>query len=74
MKRAVKGIFATVVLTLTLALPAGAGADTKWICVVEGEPVTFVTAGDAARFGIEQANSRAGAVFNEQFGEDCHVE
>jgi hypothetical protein len=48
----------------------------KWICVVPGEPepVTFVSAPEAARHGIDQANSKAGAVFNEQFGEVCHVE
>jgi hypothetical protein len=36
--------------------------------------VTFVTAADAARHGIEQANSKAGVVFHDLFGEDCHVE
>jgi hypothetical protein len=36
--------------------------------------VTFVTAADAARHGIDTANSRAGSVFNRQFGEVCHVE
>jgi hypothetical protein len=36
--------------------------------------VTFVTAADAARHGIERANSKAGVVFHEQFGETCHVE
>jgi hypothetical protein len=36
--------------------------------------VTFVSASDAARHGIEQANSRAGVVFNARFGEVCHVE
>ncbi len=63
-----------IALTLTFALPAGARAETKWVCVVDGETVTFVSAADATRHGIEQANSRAGVVFHNQFGEDCHVE
>jgi hypothetical protein len=33
-----------------------------------------VTAADAARHGIDQANSRAGVVFHDRFGEVCHVE
>jgi hypothetical protein len=36
--------------------------------------VTFVSAPEAARHGIEQANSKAGELFREQFGEECHVE
>jgi hypothetical protein len=36
--------------------------------------VTFVTAADAARHGIDTANARAGLVFHDQFGETCHVE
>ena len=45
-----------------------------WVCQLEdGQVVTFVTAAEAARFGIEQANSKAGVVFATQFGEDCHV-
>ena len=75
MKFSVKAALATTVLTLTLAFPAGAGANTKWVCVVPGEgPVTFVSAADAARHGIEQANSRAGVVFGLRFDEVCHVE
>jgi hypothetical protein len=35
---------------------------------------TFVTAADAARHGIDTANSRAGVVFHDRFGEVCHVE
>ena len=67
-------------LALTLALASQAVGTTgavKWICVVPGNPpetVTFVSAPEAARHGIEQANSKAGAVFNTQFGEVCHVE
>jgi hypothetical protein len=75
MKLPVKAALATTVLTLTLAFPAGAGANTNWVCEVPGEgTVTFVSAADAARYGIEQANSRAGVVFNKRFGEVCHVE
>jgi hypothetical protein len=67
---------AAAALTLALALPVGAGAATKWICDVPGveQPVTFVTAADAARHGIDTANSKAGVVFNTYFGEVCHVE
>jgi hypothetical protein len=36
--------------------------------------VTFVSAADAARHGIDTANTRAGTVFHDQFGETCHVE
>jgi hypothetical protein len=68
-----------VALALTLAFAAQAVGKTgavNWICEVPGEPepVTFVSAPEAARHGIEQANSKAGAVFNQQFGEVCHVE
>ena len=72
MKRAIKAVVATVALTLSLAFPAGAGARTEWVCVVDGEPVTFVSAADAARHGIETANSKAGVVF-QKFGEICSV-
>ena len=68
-------MLASVVLALTAVFPAGAGASTKWVCDVPGVgTVTFVTAADAARHGIDTANSRAGLVFNRQFGEVCHVE
>jgi hypothetical protein len=36
--------------------------------------VVFVTAADAARHGIDTANSRAGTTFHDRFGEVCHVE
>jgi ABC-type sugar transport system substrate-binding protein len=75
MGRSVKAVVAAVALTVTLALPAAAGARTKWVCDVPGVgTVTFVSAADAARHGIEQANSTAGVVFHDQFGEECHVE
>jgi hypothetical protein len=74
-KLSVKAAVPTIALALSLAFPAGAGADTKWVCDVPGEGLkTFVTAADAARHGIDQANSRAGVVFHDQFGEVCHVE
>ena len=82
MTRHVKAIVAPIVVTLTLALTlafaaqaVGSTGPVKWVCVVPGEgTVTFVSAPEAARHGIEQANSTAGVVFNEQFGEVCHVE
>jgi hypothetical protein len=74
MQRLIKGMIAAGALTIALALPAGAGARTQWVCVVDGQPVVFVSAADAARRGIEQANRRAGIVFHDRFGEDCHVE
>lgn len=77
MKRPIKTMVAAIALALALALPAAAGAktgDVKWVCVVNGEPVTFVSAPEAARYGIDTANSRAGVVFHDQFGEECHVE
>jgi hypothetical protein len=67
-----------VALVLTLALAAqaiGKTGSVKWVCDVPGEgTVTFVSAPEAARHGITQANSRAGVVFHDQFGETCHVE
>jgi hypothetical protein len=77
MKRPVKTMVAAIALTVTLALPASAGAktgDVKWVCVVNGESVTFVSAPEAARHGIDTANGTAGVVFHDQFGEECHVE
>ena len=72
--RVVKGVLGVVALVVVLTFPAGAGARTNWICHVPGEgKVTFVSAADAARHGIEQANSTAGTVFHDQFGENCHV-
>ena len=73
MKRLVLG--GIVALALIVAVPASAGASTKWICNVPGEgDVTFVTAADAARHGVDTANSKAGAVFLDHFGEVCRVE
>jgi hypothetical protein len=73
MRRLVPTTVAAVVVAL--ALPAGAGARTNWVCDVPGEgPVVFVSAADAALDGITQANRKAGAVFDRQFGETCEVE
>ena len=47
----------------------------QWICTVDGQPVVFVSAGDAAHDGLTRANSKAGVVFQTHFGEEnCHVE
>ena len=78
MKRPFKTMIAATAVTLTLALPASAGAKTgavRWVCQVPGEPepVTFVSAPERARDGLEQANSTAGVVFLHQFGEVCDV-
>jgi hypothetical protein len=76
MKRIIQAI-AAVALTLMLASPVQADPvdrNVKWVCVVEGEPVTFVAAPEAALHGITQANATAGHVFHDLFGEDCHVE
>jgi ABC-type sugar transport system substrate-binding protein len=75
MRRLIGAVVATAVLALALALPAGAAANTLWICNVPGEgDVTFVSAADAALHGITKANAKAGAVFHTQFGEVCRVE
>jgi hypothetical protein len=58
-----------------LVLSAQASARTLWVCDVPGEgTVTFVSAADAARHGIDTANTRAGTVFHDQFGETCQVD
>jgi hypothetical protein len=75
MSQPVKALVLPLMVALPLALSAQAGASTLWKCDVPGEGmVTFVTAADAARHGIETANSRAGVVFHDHFGETCHVE
>ncbi len=76
MKRLVKLAIAAGALTLLIALPGGAEARTLWKCTPPGEEeTTFVSAADAAFNGLFQANSKAGAVFEAQFGEtNCHVE
>jgi hypothetical protein len=73
-KRLVKAAVAAGALTVLLAWPIGAEARTLWICTVDGTPETFVSAGDDAFNGLTKANSRAGMVFEDKFGEEnCHV-
>jgi hypothetical protein len=77
MRRIVIGSMVAVVLAASFALPvlAGQPRTVVWVCDVPGEGrVEFVTAAEAARHGITQANSRAGVVFLNQFGEVCTVE
>ena len=74
MKRSIKAMVGIIVLTLTLTLPASAGATVKWVCFVPGVgDVTFVSVPDAALHGITQANLKAGETFRNQFGEECRV-
>ena len=70
-----RAAIAAVTISLPLALSAQASASTKWVCDVPNEGlVVFVTAADAARHGIDTANSTAGITFHDRFGEVCHVE
>ena len=65
---------ATLAIAVPLAVSAPASARTLWVCDVPNEgTVTFVSAADAARHGIDTANVTAGAVFHDQFGETCRV-
>ena len=68
---------AAVALAGSLVLPAQAEPVHRtvvWRCQLEnGDVVDFVTAPEPARRGIMQADSRAGEVFAERFGEDCEV-
>jgi len=76
MKRIVMAT-AAVALAGSLVLPAQAEPVPRtvvWRCQLEnGDVVDFVVAPEAARHGLMQANSRAGQVFADQFGEDCDV-
>jgi len=75
MKRKVRVGVAALATTLPLTFNAQASAKTLWVCDVPNEgTVTFVTAADAARHGIDTANTKAGTVFHDQFGETCNVE
>ena len=66
---------ATLAIAVPLSLSAPASARTLWVCEVPNEgTVTFVSASDAARHGIDTANTKAGTVFHDQFGETCRVE
>jgi hypothetical protein len=74
MKRRMTVTIGASVLVLAMALPSPAGARVHWVCDVPGEgTVVFVSAGDAARHGLETANARAGQTFNRKFGEVCTV-
>jgi hypothetical protein len=69
-------LFVATVVGLFTAAPALARQErtTLWVCDVPGEgSVTFVSAAEAARHGITQADSRAGVVFETKFGEACSV-
>ena len=76
MKRIIPAI-GGLALTLSLALPVQAAPverSVRWVCTVEGVPVTFVAAPAAAERGIRQADARAGTIaFEGIFGEDCEV-
>jgi hypothetical protein len=77
MSKFVKAAVAGAVLTLALAIPASAGVTkpVRWVCDVPGEGlVTFVSAPEAARHGIDTANTKAGQVFLNNFGEVCTVQ
>jgi hypothetical protein len=75
MNKRVRLSIATLAISLPLALSAQANARTLWRCDVPNEgTVTFVSAADAARHGIDTANATAGTVFHNQFGETCWVE
>ena len=67
---------AVVMLAPTAVARAGQPKTVLWVCQVPGEeePVTFVTAAEPARHGIDTANSRAGETFARNFGESCTVE
>ena len=76
MKRLFGTMGAAIVLTLTLTIPAHAGVprNVHWVCEVPNVgSVTFLTAAEAARHGIDTANNHAGQVFRDQFGELCTV-
>jgi hypothetical protein len=78
MRRFVLVVVAAIALTVALALPAGAGARAIWRCEVpqpDGTTVTvdFVSAADAAKYGITTANNHAGKTFSRNFGEECTV-
>ena len=76
MKRFFRTVAAAIVFTLALTNPAQARVPrtVHWVCdVPDVGLVTFVTAAEAARHGIDTANNHAGQVFRDQFGEMCTV-
>jgi hypothetical protein len=75
MNKRLRAGVATFTIAVPLALSAPASARTLWVCDVPDQgTVTFVSAADAARHGIDTANTKAGTVFHDRFGETCHVE
>lgn len=75
MKNHVRVGITALAMACGLGLSAQASARTLWVCEVPNEgTVTFVSAAEAARHGIDTANTTAGTVFHDQFGESCHVE
>jgi type IV secretory pathway TrbF-like protein len=77
MKRLFCTVIAVMAFALTSAIPAQAGQSrtVRWVCdVPDVGLVTFVTAAEAARHGIDTANHTAGQVFFDNFGEVCTVE
>jgi len=76
MKRAC-ALLGAAVLSLVVVAPASAGQSKTvfWVCDVPGEGlVVFVDAAEAARHGIDTANTHAGQTFHDRFGEVCTVE
>jgi len=74
MKGRLRAMFGALAIALAVAMPTSAGATVNWVCDVPGEgTVTFVSAPDAARHGIETANAHAGQTFNRNFDEVCTV-
>ena len=77
MTRKTLALLGAVGLSLSLAgsVVAGQPRTVSWVCDVPGEGlVVFVTAAEAARHGIDTANSLAGQTFHLRFGEVCTVE
>ena len=76
MKRLLGTVVVATTLVVAASLPAQAAQRTvHWVCDVPGEGlVTFVTAAEAARHGIETANAHAGQTFLNNFGEVCTVD
>ena len=79
MKRIIWIAVSVSVVGLALTPPANASVtkSVQWVCQVPEDggytEVVFVSAPEAARHGITQANTRAGQTFTTQFGEICTV-
>lgn len=81
MQKVIWSAVSAAVITLALAAPAYAGVtkSVHWVCQVPEDgggytEVVFVSAPEAARHGITQANLHAGQTFATQFGEICTVQ